>query len=203
MTSISRRAVLAGVPASAASVVVVPSVAFAEISGGDAALLALCDEYKLRLAHIAGISADVHKVREAIRKATPFPSMIRRRDNERLGFNLPKDEPLIPAEIHDRYRNKPAKRDMALSARKNWQDECAAKFEAAGVTAHEAEVERMYSEAHAMTARILAIRATTPAGMLAKLEIYDEEPIEQPEVVSVYNDLRALCGLEPSATVEG
>ena len=58
------------------------------------------------------------------------------------------------------------------------------------------------TEAADLWARIMATRAATPQGMLAKLDTY-ESSFAEPECASVYDDLRVLCGLDPSATVEG
>jgi hypothetical protein len=52
-------------------------------------------------------------------------------------------------------------------------------------------------EMHDQFARILKVRAVTPQGMLAKLEAYPQPDFSEPECVSVWNDLRVLCGLSP------
>jgi hypothetical protein len=103
----------------------------------------------------------------------------------------------MPRSVEDlrtHYRNRPQRLRNALRARAAWEREVARQLAKTDYPALKAESDRLAAMRDALFERIMSTRATTPAGMLAKLDTLGEEPLPDDACASVYDDLCILAG---------
>jgi hypothetical protein len=185
-TNITRRAVLAGAPAIAAAA----ALPAAASTNPDADLLAAVARYPVvNQAYCDALNAE-EEVRFAVRASVPFHKSIAW---PHWMVQEPKREPMRADDLVDRYGRKPKKLRAALRKSEVYEAEVNQRLAAAGWPALKSKAEALDAERSRLLQQILDTRATTPQGMLAKLdgvsEAFDEQALE-----SVIVDLRALVG---------
>ena len=97
-------------------------------------------------------------------------------------------------ELQHRFRGRQQRLRSALRARATWEREVAHQLGLTEYPALKAESDRLHRELDGLFERIMSTRATTPAGMLAKMDLYAEDTLPDDPTASVYEDLRALAG---------
>jgi hypothetical protein len=99
-------------------------------------------------------------------------------------------------DLRQRHAANPRRMRSALRALATWEREVDRQLAATEYPALKREEDRLWRECEDLFARIMSIRATTPAGMLAKLDTLGEVPLPDDACASVYNDLCALAGIQ-------
>jgi hypothetical protein len=182
MTSkMTRRAILAGVSATVAAA----AVPAAAIENPDAELLDLAARWPAldRLHSAAQERAEL--LLFEVRRSVWFPA--------RIAYPSNRTMPRSVEDLRQRHAANPRRMRSALRALATWEREVDRQLAATEYPALKREEDRLWRECEDLFARIMSIRATTPAGMLAKLELYpDSLPDEM--TGSVYDDLQALAG---------
>jgi hypothetical protein len=184
LTTLSRRAILAGASAIAATAALPASAAAID---PDAELLDLAARWPAldRIHSAAQERAEL--LLFEVQRNVWFPA--------RIAVGGHRTMPRSVEDLKVRHGAHPRRLRSALRARATWEREVQHQLSLTEYPALKAEFDRLDREREALFERIMATRCKTPAGMLAKLDLYPEDTLPDDMTASVYADLRALAGV--------
>src|SRR5262245_5744499 len=184
--NLTRRAVLAGLPAVAAAAAL---PAIASVANPDAELLASTARYPVvNEAYLAARNAE-EELRFGVRASVPFHKSIAW---PHWMVPEPKREPMRAEDLVNRLGRNPKKLRAALRKSEAYEAEVNQRLAGAGWPALKAKAAALHDEREVLWDRIINVRAVTPKGMLAKIDTLAED---EGSVESVIEDLRALAGV--------